>query len=329
MNITLAIQSFLCGAGASRVIVVERDSVNGLRREERMLLVTGANGNLAGAVIANLRTRVDASEIAVATRDPNSARARELKGAGIEVRLGDVDAPEGLAGTFRGIRKALIISTYSDNQERLRQNLAALEAARAAGVEHVLYTSFLGAGPDSLAEHSQLVHYPTEQAILASGVTYTILRHALYAEIIVNDLDETLAGGVLRRCGGDAAVAYIAREDLGVSAAAVLAEDGHENRIYSETMTETKTGDELARAISETFGSPVRYEPVAAEDWPDFMMRQWGFPESLARSTVGTMRAIEAGQFDITSSDYEAITGHPARNLEQFLADVKSGRARG
>jgi NAD(P)H dehydrogenase (quinone) len=291
-----------------------------------MLLVTGANGNLAGAVIANLRARVDASRIAVATRDPDSPRASELRAAGIDVRRGDFDAPATLAETFRGIRKALIISTYSDNQERLRQNLAALEAAGAAGVEHILYTSFLGAGPDSLAEHSQLVHYPTEQAIIASGLAYTILRHALYAEITVNDLDETLAGGVLRRCGGAAAVAYIARDDLGVSAAAVLAEDGHENRIYSETMAATKTGDEVAQAISATFGTPVRYEPVAAEDWPDFMMRQWGFPESLARSTVGTMRAIEQGQFDIVSSDYETITGRPARSLEQFLGDVKVAR---
>jgi NAD(P)H dehydrogenase (quinone) len=291
-----------------------------------MLLVTGANGNLAGSVIANLRKRVDAGDIAVATRDPKSARAIELADAGIDVRYGDFDALETLADAFRGVRKALIISTYADNTERLRQNLAALDAARAAGVEHILYTSFLGAGPDSLAEHSQLVHYPTEQAILASGLAYTILRHALYAEITVNDLDETLASGVLRRCGGEAAVAYIARDDLGVSAAAVLAEDGHENRIYSETMPETKTGAEVAQAIADTFGKPVRYEAVAAEDWPGLMMRQWGFPESLARSTVGTMRAIEEGQFDIVTSDYETITGRPARNLEQFLADVKASR---
>jgi hypothetical protein len=87
----------------------------------------------------------------------------------------------------------LLISTYADNSERLRQNLAALEAAKAAGVSHILYTSFLSAGPDALSEHSQLVHWPTEQAIAGSGLSYTILRHALYAEILVADLDDTLA----------------------------------------------------------------------------------------------------------------------------------------
>jgi hypothetical protein len=70
----------------------------------------------------------------------------------------------------------------------------------------------------------------------------------------------------------------------------------------------------------------VRYQPVAAEAWPDFMIEQWNFPASLARSTVGTMRAIEAGQFDIVTADYEAITGRAPRSFEQFLADLKRQR---
>jgi NAD(P)H dehydrogenase (quinone) len=291
-----------------------------------MLLVTGANGNLARSVIARLSERVPPGEIAVATRDPGSSSASELAAAGISVRHGDFDDPATLPGAFRDVRKALIISTYSDNSIRLRQNLNALEAAQQAGVAHVLYTSFLGAGPDALPEHTQLVHYPTEQAIIASGLAYTILRHALYAEAMVGDLDATLESGLLQRPCGDAACAYIARDDLGLSAATVLAEDGHENRIYSETMERTYTGDEIAAAIATCFGRPVRYQPVAAEAWPDFMIEQWNFPASLARSTVGTMRAIEAGQFDIVTADYEAITGRAPRSFEQFLADLKRQR---
>src|SRR5512139_2013266 len=294
-----------------------------------MLLVTGANGHLAGAVIANLKNLVGPKAFAVTTRNPGSPYARALAAAGVDVRLGDFDAPETLAAAFRGIRKALVISTYSVNEVRLRQNLNALEAARAAGVEHILYTSFLGAGPNALPEHTQLVHWPTEQAIRASGLAYTILRHALYAEAAVGDLDDTLASGVYRRAGGDAACAYIARDDLGVSAATVLAEDGHENHIYSETMEATLTGVEVAEAISTCFGKPVRYERIAPEDWPDYMVRQWHFPESLARSTVGTMRAIEAGEFDIVTNDYETITGRKPKSFDQFLRDLKSARERG
>jgi NAD(P)H dehydrogenase (quinone) len=291
-----------------------------------MLLVTGANGNLAKAVIGNLLRIADPSDILVPTRDPGSAHARDLAARGVTVGHGDFDAPETLGPAFAGATRALLISTYADNSERLRQNLAALEAAKAAGVRHILYTSFLGAGPDALSEHSQRVHWPTEQAIAASGLGYTILRHALYADILVGDLDDTLATGVLRRCGGAAACTYIARDDLGLSAATVLAGGGDENRVLNETMERSYTGDEVAAAIARSFGKPVRYEAVAAEDWPAYMTEKWGMPPALAASTVGTMRAIEAGQFDLVTDDYRTVTGRSPRTLDAFLAGVRAAR---
>jgi len=289
-----------------------------------MLLVTGANGNLGGAIIRNLRKLLRPAEFAVATRNPQSSFARELAAQGIEVRSADFDSMATLSGTFTGVRKALIISTYSDNSQRLRQNRNALEAAKSAGVRHIIYTSFINAS-NSQSEHSRLVHYPTEQAIKASGLTYTILRHALYAEILVSDLADTLASGVLRRCGGDAACAYIARDDLGLSAATVLATDGHENRIYTETMARTYTGKDVARALSTVFGRPVEYRSIPVEEWARYMVEKWQVPASVAGSAVGTMRAVEAGEFDIATRDYEAVTGRPPRSLEQFLQDVKAG----
>jgi NAD(P)H dehydrogenase (quinone) len=289
-----------------------------------MLLVSGANGNLAGSVIANLLRMTDPGNILVTTRDPASAKARDLAARGVTVRHGDFDAPDTLGAAFAGATRALLISTYADNSERLRQNLAALEAAKAAGVRHILYTSFLAAGPDALAEHSQRVHWPTEQAIAASGLSYTILRHALYAEILVGDLGETLASGVLRRCGRGAACTYVARDDLGLSAATMLAGDGNENRILNETMERAYTGDEVADAIGRCFGKPVRYEAVAAGDWPAFMTEKWGVPPAMAASTVGTMRAIEAGQFDMVTDDYRSVTGRAPQSLDQFLAGVRA-----
>lgn len=291
-----------------------------------MLLVSGANGNLARAVISSLLEMVEPDQIAVFTRTPDTPFASSLRDRGVAVRHGDYDAPETLPAAFAGVRRALLISTYADNSVRLGQNLAAIEAARSAGVEHLAYTSFLAAGPDALAEHSQLVHYPTEQALEASGLAYTILRHALYAEILVGDLEDTLASGVLRRCGGSARCTYIAREDLGRSAATVLAGEGHANRIYNETMVEAYTGDEVADAMSRCFEHPVRYEAVPAADWPAYMIGRWGVPEAAAQSTVGTMRAIEAGQFDLTTDDYEKVTGRPPQELDEFLAAVKHAR---
>jgi NAD(P)H dehydrogenase (quinone) len=294
-----------------------------------MLMVTGANGNLGRQVIANLQALVGPSGFVAGTRDPSSTFARELMASGVEVRRADFDDPDTLTAAFEHVEAALIISTYAPNSNRPRQNLNAIEAARRAGVRRLAYTSFAGAGPTATADHSVEVHWPTEQALMASGMQYTILRHALYADIMVGDLDETLTTGLLRRAGGSAACAYIARADLGLSAAKVLANPGHENRIYTETMEETLTCRQIAALMSDVFKREVRYEAVPSDKWPAYMTEHWGLPAELAKSSLGTMRAIENGEFDISSRDYEAITGRKPRTMRQFLETVAATRRAG
>jgi NAD(P)H dehydrogenase (quinone) len=293
---------------------------------KRMLMVTGANGNLGGHVVANLRALVGTSGFVAGTRDPATAFARELAASGVQVRLTDFDEPGTLTAAFEGVEAALIISTYAPNSVRPRQNLNAIESAKRAGVRRLVYTSFAGASPTALADHSVEVHWPTEQALRASGMDYTILRHALYADILVGDLEETLSTGVLRRAGGSAPCAFIAREDLGLSAATVLAKPGHEKRIYTETMERPLTGDQICVLMSEVFGRPIRYEAVPAQDWPAYMTEHWGVPAELARSSLGTMRAIESGEFDIASGDYEAITGRKPKTMREFLERIAAIR---
>ena len=291
-----------------------------------MLMVTGANGNLGGGVIANLMRMVGPSGFVAGTRDPTSAFAQELAAKGVQVRRTDFDDPASLPAAFAGVDAALIISTYAPNSERAAQNRNAIEAAKAAGVRRLAYTSFAGASPSATADHTVQVHWPTEQALTSSGMDYTILRHGLYADIMVGDLDETLATGVLRRAGGTAPCCYIARDDLSLSAATVLAKAGYENRIYTETMEETLTGDQIAALMSEVFGKPVRYQPVPSADWAQYMTDHWGVPLELSKSSIGTMRAIENGEFDIATRDYEAITGRRPQTMREFLQGVAAKR---
>ena len=287
-----------------------------------MIFVSGANGQLARAVITTILEAGRGSSLAVGTRDVESAFAKELASNGVSVRLADYRVPDLMREALQGVDKALFIPTYDPNDVRLQQNLNALQAARAAGVRHVVYPSFINA-ESTRVEHSRLVHFPTEQAIRASGLDFTILRHALYADILVGDLQQTLATGVLRRPGGKARCAYVARADLGASAAQVLMRDEPSGRVYSETMEQTYSGDEVAALMSTVFATPVRYEAVAAAEWPRFMHERWGVPLELAKSTAGTMLAIEAGEFDLVSPDYREITGHPARSMHQFLESVR------
>jgi NAD(P)H dehydrogenase (quinone) len=291
-----------------------------------MIFVSGANGQLARAVINSILDAGGGESLAVGTRDVNSAFAKELARRGVSVRHADFRDPALMRQALQGVRKALIIPTYDTNDVRLQQNLNALEAARAAGVRHIVYPSFINAESQRV-EHSRLVHFPTEQAIRASGLEFTILRHALYADILVGDLQQTLASGILRRAMGTARCAFVARADLGVSAAQVLMHDGPSGRTYSETMEHTCSGNEIAALMSEVFARPVRYEAVAAANWPRFMNETWGVPMELAKSTLGTMAAIEAGEFDLATQDYREITGHPARSMREFLESVRDAAA--
>jgi NAD(P)H dehydrogenase (quinone) len=287
-----------------------------------VIFVSGANGQFAQAVIRNLLASGRATSLIVGTRDVHSAFARELVGQGVRVREADFRRPALMRQALDGVETALLIPTYDTNDQRLRQNLNAIEAARDSGVKHLVYASFLRA-ESARAEHSRLVHYPTEQAIRDSGIGFTLLRHALYADILVGDLRDTLASGLLRRPGGRARCAYVAREDLGISAAQVLLRNEPAGRTYTETMEQTWAGEEIAALMSEVFARPVHFQAVPAADWPRYMTENWGVPPELSKSTLGTMQALEAGEFDVVSADYREITGRPARTLREFLAAVR------
>ncbi|OJX64714.1 MAG: hypothetical protein BGO95_02985 [Micrococcales bacterium 73-13] len=285
-----------------------------------MLLVTGANGRLAQATIRELRTIAGGAAIAVTTRDPDAPAAARLALEGVEVRRADFADPESLPAAFAGVRKALVISTMAPNDVRFRLHANAIDAARAAGVEHVVYTSMLGASAEAITEHSRLVHHPTEEHLKASGLDWTVLRHSLYAETLLDDLDRTLATGLLRRPGGERAAAYIARDDLGRSAATVLANDDHAGRVYSETMSATLTGAEIAAALSTAAGRQIGYAPMPSAAWPAYFAEVLGLPAELLTSAGETMRALEAGEFDVVTEDYAAITGRAPTTLAEFLA---------
>lgn len=287
-----------------------------------MIFVSGANGQFARAVIRNLLAAGRATSLIVGTRNIHSEFARELAEQGVRVREADYRRTDLMRQALEGIDTALFIPTYDANDQRLRQNLNAIEAARDRGVKHVVYASFLRAESPQV-EHSRLVHYPTEQAIRESGLGFTLLRHALYADILVGDVNDTLTSGLLRRPGGTARCAYIAREDLGISAAQILIRNAPSGRTYTETMERTWSGEEIAALMSEVFKRPVRFEPVPAADWPRYMTENWGVPPELSRSTLGTMQAVADGEFDVVSPDYREITGHPARSMREFLEGVR------
>ena len=287
------------------------------------ILVTGANGNLAGAVIRNLQSILtDINELAVGTRNTGSEYARKLATAGVSVRYLDLMDADSVRNAFSGIDRVLLISTYDLNDVRIKQHRTAIDAAAGAGVRHLVYTSFINATPDSAFEHNSQVHAPTEAMIRESGLEYTFLRHNLYAEFLLMGLKETLATGQLQRGGGNAGVSFIGRDDLGVSAARVLAEDGHANRTYTETGPAAVSYAEAAAIMSDVFDTPVEHIDLSPDQWYEKCLGM-GFPEPMARASASNVIATLNGEFSTVSPDYQEVTGTPARPLRQLLMDNK------
>ena len=293
-----------------------------------MLLITGANGNLAGRAIANLRKLIPMTQLAVTTHKPESQFARELAAEGVSVRTADFNDRTSLVPAFEGVDKLLLIPTQDYDHIRIQQNRHVVDAARAAGVRHMLYASFISASPNPIADRSRNVHYPTEKMILESGMKYTMLRDAWYAESLVPRLDKILESGILYWLAADKRANYIARDDLGASAAHALVDAGHEDKIYSLTMTTSVSGAEAAAIMTRVFETPIRHEVITEETWVEYIKAYWhdfyGDPEILAPKIIGQLRAARSGEFDVATDDYKKITGHNPQTLEEFLRGLKS-----
>ena len=181
------------------------------------LLVTGASGNLGRLAVEELLAR-GATRIIAGTRDPS--KLSDLAAKGVEIRKVDFNDPASLPAAFAGVERLLIVSTDGIGT-RVAQQTAAVDAAKAAGVKHIVYTSAPAARPDADAGLNP-EHFWTEIAIAASGLDFTILRNHMYAENNLTDLPQAVASGQLFGLIGDRGTSYVTRADAARAAAGAL-----------------------------------------------------------------------------------------------------------
>lgn len=143
-----------------------------------MIIITGANGQLGRAITENLLELVPAGQIGVSVRDPE--KARDLEGRGVRVRRGDFDDAASLDHAFEGASQVLIVSSNSSSESAVSQHPTAIDAAKTAGAERILYTSHMGSNPSSPFPPMHN-HAGTEEELRESGVAFTFLRNGFYA----------------------------------------------------------------------------------------------------------------------------------------------------
>ena len=288
-----------------------------------MILVTGATGHLGKAVVNGLLAKINPSEIAVLVRQ--EAQAKHFRDLGVDVRIGDYDHYDTLVAAFKGIDKLYFVSA-SDFHNRLPQHTNVVNAAKEAGVKHIVYTSFQRVNETETSPIAQLAkpHLVTEQLIKASGMTYTILRHGLYFDTIPMFIGENiLETRNIYTPAGEGRTAYALRAEQAEAGVNILLGNGHENKEYELAGTETFSYGDVAAALSAHTQTPITYfSPTVAEFTQ--ALEQANVPEIYIGLFAGFSTAIKEGEFAKTSADLEQLIGRKPSTLREFITKAYS-----
>ncbi|MFF8932031.1 NAD(P)H-binding protein [Streptomyces longwoodensis] len=283
-----------------------------------MFVITGATGQLGSRIVRRLLTRAPAEQVVACVRDPE--RAAGLLAEGVDVRRGDFTDPASLAEAFKGASQVLVISVNDSGDGAVAQHRAAIDAARAAGAERILYTSHQGADADSLFAPMP-DHAATERYLTTTGAPFTSLRNGFYAATVPLLLGGALETGELR-APADGPVSWTTHDDLAEAAAVLLAEEGrYEGPTPPLTAARAYDLDDVAGILTRIGGRTVRRVVVEDEDWTAGLVGH-GMPAEQADLLLGMFHASRRGEFATTGSALEDLLGRPATVLPAFLEEV-------
>lgn len=291
------------------------------------IAITGASGQYGRLATDKLIAAGRARDLILITRTP--AKLADRARAGCEVRCGDFDQPETLVPALRGAEKLLLISGTRVGA-RVHQHRAAIHAAAAAGVRHLVYTSFVNVEPSNPAVVT-IDHRETEELIRASGIAWTFLRDAHYADaMILNASPLFIASGVWLTSTHGAREAMVWREDCVDCAVSVLTQLGHENKFYSITGPHRENFSEVAAMLTEITGRPVKvvetddagmyahFDALGIPRTPVDDHSVAGIPWN-SDDMVSFEKAIREGYLDMCTDDVLRLTGRKARSVRDMI----------
>jgi NAD(P)H dehydrogenase (quinone) len=281
------------------------------------IAITGASGQLGRLAAERVLREHDPGDVILATRNP--AALGECAARGADVRHASFDDPRSLRAAFAGAERLLLISA-TDLQRRTAQHSAAIDAAKHAGVRHVIYTS----GSKPAAPNPAAVapsHYATEQALAASGLAYTVLRNSLYSEYQAAEAQRAIDTGLLVHNRGAGRVAYVARDDCAAVAAAALLQGGHEGQIYDVTGNESFDAAALAALYAALGGRSVAAREIDDAAFVAGIVGSSadGHLRYGAELLASFGRAIREGYLDVGGDAVATITGRAPRTLREVL----------
>ncbi|GAA5020368.1 SDR family oxidoreductase [Actinopolymorpha pittospori] len=269
--------------------------------------VTGGSGKVGGQVAHRLAGRGVVQRIVA----PRPERAPRLPGA--EVAGASYADRHAMQRALDGVDTLFLVSGR-EASDRVRQHANAVDAAVAAGVERIVYLSFVGAGPKATFTFAR-DHWHTEEYIRARGVRFTFVRDNMYQAMLPGFVGKD---GCLRAPAGTGAVAAVAHDDVADAVTSVLLDEAHQAESYELTGPEALTFAQIAKHLSEVTGRPIQYHPETLEeaylsrstyDAHDWEVAGW----------VTSFQAIATGELAEVTDTVRVLTGHPPMDFRDYL----------
>lgn len=292
----------------------------------KKILITGATGHYGGGLASRIAQSGNFENVALLVRDQSSQASLNLAANGFELRQGSYADPLSLDRAFEGIDTLFFVSA-SDFEGRWRQHLNVLQAAGKAGVKHIIYTS---AGYKNTSAQAPLypvmsAHIETEKWLEQSGITYTVLRHNLYAEVIpmfVGDKAALTQGKTIYFPANDGRTSFVCREDL-VDAGFIILQNAnqHTNQKYAFNGAANFDFAEVNAMVSEILDLPLTYVSPDLESY-GATMAGYGLPAPIVAMLQQFGQGIAEGEFESDHSDLPAILGRPLTKLNDYLNQV-------
>lgn len=274
------------------------------------LAVTGATGAVGGRVAARLSTS-GISQRLILRRD---AETHDLPGA-VPVEVSDYGDADDMEKALAGVSTMFLVS-FREAEDRLDRHFRAVEAAAAAGVERIVYLSFLRASANSTFLLGRQ-HFATEEHIRDLGVGFTFLRSSFYADFVPFFTGDD---GVIRAPAGDGKVSWICRDDIADTVVAALTDDAYDGQTFENTGPAALDFDETAAILSRVSGREISYVAETVEEaWES--RRPTGAPDWEIEGWISSYLAVANGELSHVSDTVERLCGRPPRDLESFLVD--------
>lgn len=250
------------------------------------IIVSGASGNLGSLTVKELLARgVPASRLILVSRTPEEQK--EYADLGASVRFGDFTKPESLAAAYAGGTRMLLISVGGGADASAAELLGrAIDAAKAAGVKHIAYTSYVGLTRGDLAGRAA-DHQQAEDRLKASGVAWTMLRNSIYMDGLIRQANAMIAAGKAEIPPNEYPIGYIARADCAAAAAAVLSTPGHEGKVYDITGPALLGVKETAAAASAVTGKKIEVVQGGPSTRPGFGREAMAFTTTHFEDVTG------------------------------------------